>query len=493
MDESHNAPGTFQCEEKYQGDAQMFGHIIQGQENICDKDHPDMLYSKRLLHELSSTVNPSAVLDGTELALADQLSTFFPDLGRSRLPFNDSEINRISTLLQQTNSSWSRVPRTYIVLRTIDCLDLLGRLIDLGFSDYWFPVTKECVPDCLPPKMRTRFMDAQELVLTKSLDLEKSEGGRHRHFKGDEPLPFDTKGVLGAGGSGQVDKVLSTISFREYARKRVPRKAALGGRGTKALTNIINEIKVLKKLKHLHIVEFVGSYTDPKYLSVIISPVAEMDLSVYLNKSGTSQHAEIRTFFGCLATALRFLHDHHIRHKDIKPGNILIDKGNILFTDFGLALDSTDSSGSTTVGMVNGMTPRYCAPEVALHEPRNTSSDIWSLGIIFLEMVVILKYRTVEWIDEFFRAHGSQQLFVRSNSTGLEELLAELKNTGSPSDNQLLVWVQQMLQEAHTSRPTAASLVTSITRAYGHGGSATVFCGLCCRVFRVSLGFSLGL
>ena len=221
------------------------------------------------------------------------------------------------------------------------------------------------------------------------MDLEKSEGGRHRHFKGDEHLPFEKKGTLDAGGFGQVDKVLSLISFREYARKQVPRTVALGGRGSKAMKSIIAEIEVMKKLKHHHIVEYMGSYTDPKYLSVIMYPVAEMDLSAYLKTAENQQYPEIRTLFGCLATGLQFLHDSQVRHKDIKPGNILVDKGIIFFTDFELALDFTGASGSTTIGMVNGMTQRYCAPGVVLQEPRNTSSDIWSLGVVFLEMMAV--------------------------------------------------------------------------------------------------------
>jgi serine/threonine protein kinase len=48
--------------------------------------------------------------------------------------------------------------------------------------------------------------------------------------------------------------------------------------------------------------------------------------------------------------------------------------------------------------MVNRMTPRYCALEVANHEPRNTSSDIWSLGVVFPEMTAVLKGRTVEYM-----------------------------------------------------------------------------------------------
>ena len=252
------------------------------------------------------------------------------------------------------------------------------------------------------------------------------------------------KGTLSSGGFGQVDRVLSLISFKEYARKRVLRNKMFGGRRTEGVKQFITEIEILKRLKHHHVVEFIGSYTDPKYIGLIMSPVAEMDLSTYLARADTAKHGELRTFFGCLARALEFLHGQKVRHKDIKPRNILVHGGNILFTDFGLSFDFTDTDGSTTVSMVNGMTPRYCAPEVAAFEPRNTASDIWSLGIVFLEMIVVLKGKTVEFIYEFFKRHGSQQEFVRTNSVALLELVAELQETGSVSDNRALEWVQKM-------------------------------------------------
>ena len=390
-------------------------------------------------------------------------------------PYTDAEINDVSSLLKHSNPQWSRVPRTYIVLRTIGCLDLIQNIIDLGFSDFWFPVTERSLPRCLSPSVRAAFVNAQQLVLTKSMDLEKGRNGKHCHFKKGEPLPFEPKGILGNGGFGQVDKVLSTISLKEYARKRVSRSEAFRGPGKEHMKQFIEEIQLLKRLKHHHVVEFVGSYTDTRYIGLIMSPVAEMDLNAYLKRCTTPNQPELRTFFGCLATALEFLHENKIRHKDIKPGNILVDRGNVLFADFGLSLDFTDASGSTTTSMTNGMTPRYCAPEVAQSEPRNTKSDLWSLGVVFIEMAVVLKGMTVQDMDEFFRQHGSQQTYIRTNMAALPQFVSVVKGIGQPSDNVVFSWIQQMLLAEQQSRLDASSLVSSILESKSMG-----FCGICC-------------
>jgi serine/threonine protein kinase len=213
-------------------------------------------------------------------------------------------------------------------------------------------------------------------------------------------------------------------------------------------------------------------------MGLIMSPAAEMDLSTYLLCADTTKHIELRTFFDCLARALEFLHEQRVRHKDIKPSNILVHGGNVLFTDFGLAFDFTDAEGSTTVSTVNGMTPRYCAPEVANHDSRNISFDIWSLGVVFLEMIVVLKGRGVEYIYDFLSKHGSRQAFVRTNPMGVNELIVELKKTTHPADNAALGWAQDMLRIQHDQRPTAVSLMESIT-AVGEGGNRR-FCGICC-------------
>ncbi|KAJ5025737.1 kinase-like protein [Bipolaris maydis] len=336
--------------------------------------------------------------------------------------YEGSEIQQVLLLLSQVVAAepWRKVPRIYIVLRTINCLDFL----DIK---------------------RSQFVATQDLVMTKSMDLEKGEEGQHCFFREHKSLPLEMKGVLGSGGFGRVDRVLSLISFQEYALKRVPRSAAFSGRKTEAIKQFIAKIKASKRIKHHHVVDFVGSYTDPKHMGLIMSPVADIDLSAYL------------------AT---FLHKNNISHKDIKPNNVLVYNGNVLFTDFGLAYDSPNQEGSTTASMVNGMTPRYYSPEVANYEPRNTSSDIWS--------------RAINSIYTFLKEHGTSQAFIRTNPTGTDALIIELKGIGSPADNVALVWTQDMIMVQQQLRPTATSLVASILSKSQEESGSEVFCEICC-------------
>jgi serine/threonine protein kinase len=262
------------------------------------------------------------------------------------------------------------------------------------------------------------------------MDLEKGERGQHCHYKQGEQPPFEKLGVPGRGGFGQVDRVRSLISSKEYARKQVPRGLAFRGRQKEDVRRFIDEIEIMKLLKHDHIVEYAGSYTDPRYISLIMLPIAEMDLGVYITRATVSNRPELRTFFGCLANALEFLHEQKIRHRDIKPGNILINRGRVFLTDFGLSLNFTDASSSTTMSMVNGMTRRYCAPEVALGRFRNTKSDIWSLGVVFMEMVAVLKGLTTQYMDSFYKQHISWQACIRGQPVGTLDIVAELESTG---------------------------------------------------------------
>lgn len=411
----------------------------------------------------------------------DRLSSFFPEESNECKVYMDSEILEIAALLALVDETWSKMPRTYTLLRRIGQLNHIQAFIDHGFSDHWFPVTMSSLPKNLPQDLRTQVLNSQEIILTKSIDLEKGELGRHLHFAKREAIPFESKGILGTGGFGQVDRVLSLISYKEYARKLIPRRAAFSSRPSTVIQAFVAEIQILKSLKHKHIVRFVGSYTDPKYLCLIMSPIAQMDLGEYLASCKQENMAELRTFFGCLTRALEFLHQRAIRHKDIKPGNILVHNGNVLLTDFGLARDFADGSAGGTTSGLTALSPRYCAPEVSSYDARNASSDIWSLGCVFFEMVAVLKGLALDRMKAFFLQHGTGHPFIRTNMEAFLHLATDLERFGSVKDNRPLSWTRDMLQLERAQRPTATDVLEMILAPDVYGEYDMSFVGLCCQ------------
>ena len=104
-------------------------------------------------------------------------------------------------------------------------------------------------------------MKAQSRVLTKALDLERATS-KHRHFSDPEAILLRKVAELGKGGYSSVYRVLNTVSYREYGRKRIPRGRNFR-RDRTVLEDFERELSTLKKLLHMHIVKLVGGYTDP--------------------------------------------------------------------------------------------------------------------------------------------------------------------------------------------------------------------------------------
>jgi serine/threonine protein kinase len=348
--------------------------------------------------------------------------------------------------------------------------------------------------------VKSRIVQSQGVILTKSLDI---ENGRHRHFTPGEPLPFDILGRLGNGGYGQVDRIVSKISLRQYALKRIRRRAAFGNDSKVAMKQFMSEIHIIKSLEHRHIVQYIGSYTDKAFLGLVMAPVADTDLAAFMGQTcmyiqaitttsdesavlrlrnqalASEMCATLRTYFGCLAAALVYLHDRSIRHKDIKPQNILVHKGNVLLTDFGLSKDFTDDGGGTTSG-ITPASPRYSPPEVAMYEARNTSADIWSLGCVFLEMLAALHGYNTDWIKRYFAGVHTQATHFHANPDATSQLLQEWATAWTMLDQMPLLWTKEMLHMKRQSRPTAARVFELVISIGESNQSSTTFCGVCC-------------
>jgi serine/threonine protein kinase len=247
------------------------------------------------------------------------------------------------------------------------------------------------------------------------------------------------------------------------------------------LRNFEKELANLKRLsrEHKHIIELFGSYTEPKFVGILF-PVADYDLAAFMvSPYVTEKRWSIRPYFGCLASALAFLHDNNIRHKDIKPQNILIKNDEPYFTDFGLAVDWTDFGHSTTVGPT-AMTPRYGAPEVAACEARNSSADIWSLGCVFLEMWAVLKGASIREVASLTSIDG-RLLPYHSIDARLPALIDHIEKLQAPEvDSQPASWIKNMLQHDRRNRWSAHAVLETLRELGADQTTQYLYVGRCC-------------
>jgi serine/threonine protein kinase len=117
-------------------------------------------------------------------------------------------------------------------------------------------------------------------------------------------------------------------------------------------------------------------------------------------------------------------------------------------------------SRSTTVED-SAKTMIYCAPEVVAYEPRNKSSDIWSLGCVFLEMATTLKDASLEDMRQHFKQTGGDFWFWK-NSKGIETWSEKLRKEGLDWDNAPLDWVARMLRATAGERPAGKEIAETI-------------------------------
>lgn len=212
--------------------------------------------------------------------------------------------------------------------------------------------------------------------------------------------PFESLQLLGHGSFGSVDEVVSRQDTTRtcYARKRFilpPRNRE------KRSKEIAEEARIVRRLRHRHIVKVLGTYSWRNQFGIIMSPVAETDLNNFLQHvdSLESYPEEERlecynimlSWPACLLRALDYTHEMLVKHRDIKPSNILIKDGTIYLTDFGIAKELVEGATTGSTALPGPFTPAYSAPELfADSARRGRAVDIYALGCVFLEIALVL-------------------------------------------------------------------------------------------------------
>ena len=429
-----------------------------------------------------ATRDDGVFVTSAERSLELLLTPYLTTTTDQRKALSETDVRQISTGLRRMGKeTWSRVPRVYTVLQMIDHVQVLDSFISEGISDIWFRFSHQTLPQSLrSSSARFNFLVLQELVLTKGLYLER-EDGKHRHFSRSEDVPFQKLEELGKGGFGFVDRVVSTITYKEYPRKLIFRGKTFK-KNAQVLRDFERELENLKKLSHVHVVELIGSYTDPRFVEILMCPVADYHLQDILERENlpAGERSFLRTFFGCLATALVYLHRNKIRHKDIKPQNVLVNGHQVFLTGFGLSLDWSELDQSTTEGLA-ARTPRYCAPEVASNLPRNSMTDLWSLGCVYLEIWAVLKKESIQGLFTYLECHGSKSACYHLNANAALEWCDSLTKSAPTSEGNIpLLWIRELLQTDQERRWTAEMLIGQIQDADDDPAHRFAFSGTCC-------------
>lgn len=239
----------------------------------------------------------------------------------------------------------------------------INEILDLGFSDFCLPMPSNYFPVSLRPSQHASLEKKQLQFLDPQFEVGPQDQwpGNHLNLNQDAinrdsqiPKTLQYKRNITSKEHTEVT-VMECPSGGIYVLKRIER-IDHGARLLEQMNYINGELSILRKIrtdKVRHFVELVGSYTEMRYIGMITTPKADCDLATYLenfNKSGQNRNLGLlKSFFGCLATALVYLHFVvRIRHKDIKPQNILVKDNNVLFTDFGTALDWSLTGQTTT-------------------------------------------------------------------------------------------------------------------------------------------------
>lgn len=247
------------------------------------------------------------------------------------------------------------------------------------------------------------------------------------------------------------------------------------------LKNFESELSNLKRLSHEHLVKVVGSYTDQRSVAFLMEPIANMNLWTFLENFNQYHEAwspSLRSYFGCLANAVGYLHTQRIRHRDLKPANILVKDFKVYIADFGTARDWSRAHNDTTTDSVVAATAHYMAPEVASRSPKNSAADMWSLGVVFLEMVTVLQGSSISQMRKFIANHGTRQPCIFSNGPATTQWFEELRLNGHVpiSDNEPLSWIKDLTQSEPQRRPKPWALTSQIRNST----SSTAFIGICC-------------
>lgn len=187
--------------------------------------------------------------------------------------------------------------------------------------------------------------------------------------------------MIGRGGFGKVWRVQCRKNMQLYAMKEMSKARILLKR---SVQSVINERRLLEKLKHPFLVNMNFAFQDRENLYLVSDLLTGGDLRYHIGKRRRFTEVETKFMLACLICGLEYMHTEGVIHRDIKPENLVVENtGYIRITDMGIAKIWQTENSQDTSG-----TPGYMAPEVMCRQNHTYAVDYFAVGVIGYEFML---------------------------------------------------------------------------------------------------------
>ncbi|KAJ9145894.1 hypothetical protein P3X46_028222 [Hevea brasiliensis] len=313
----------------------------------------------------------------------------------------------------------------------------------------------------------------QTSVVVKQDYLQVATGFRKFTYTELEKATHGFREEIGRGAGGIVYRgVLS--DHRIAAVKRLTDEASQGEAQFRA------EVSVIGKLNHMNLIEMWGYCAEGKHRLVVYECMEHGSLADNLSSNTLDWKQRFNIALG-VAKGLSYLHEECLEwvlHCDIKPQNILLDLGyQPKVSDFGLSHPlKTDSHGISRLSRIRG-TRGYIAPEWVLNLPITSKVDVYSYGMVLLEMVTgksptadIEDRRLVTWVKENIKGASAMDL-------SMEKIVnPDVEGNYDKTQMKILVGVAlKCANEDKDTRPTMRQVVEMLLQYEKHNSESVEF------------------